>query len=311
MLRTLLILLLLYASQLCAGQLSFSNLNGEIHVSWRQGEEVRQATYRLEKDTLPPLLIFSPERFRRDVLQALLQQSAAKWPDVQFRTLGNGELQMLARTPTRAKEARDWIEQTRPAIEQEWLTRYYFQYFTTPDGQQAIKQDHVRIALESRPALATLAEQLKQNGGSDEEARRKTVEAVLDFVQDIPYALLDNNGIRGGRGFLSPRQVLSENRGDCDSKVTLMAAILGQLYPELGQVMVFIPDHALLGVALPPGADDKKLEWEGKTYLLMEPTGPAELPLGKLDRTSAVMVDSKQLQAQPVEPTATNSMATK
>ena len=106
-----------------------------------------------------------------------------------------------------------------------------FPALSAPDGAAAIKQDHVRIALESRSELAPLAEQLKQQGSTETEARQKTVAHMLDFVQSIPISC--STASRGAReGLLSPRQVLEQNQGDCDSKVTLMAAMLAQLFPR-------------------------------------------------------------------------------
>ena len=37
-----------------------------------------------------------------------------------------------------------------------------------------------------------------------------------------------------------------------------------------------------------------------EAYLLLEPTGPAQLPMGQLAATSKTLVDSKQLSVQPV-----------
>ena len=124
---------------------------------------------------------------------------------------------------------------------------------------------------------------------------------MLDFIQAIPYQLLDSQSGRSGKGFLSPRQVLEQNRGDCDSKVTLMAAMLAQLFPELKQAMVFMPGHALLGVALPAKPGDETLMWEGESYLLLEPTGPGQFAMGQIASTSKTLVDSKQLSVQPVQ----------
>ncbi len=165
-----------------------------------------------------------------------------------------------------------WLNQQRDKLESEWLKQHYFQPFTAPDGAAAIKQDHVRIALESRSELAPLAEQLKQQGSTETEARQKTVAHMLDFVQAIPYQLLDSQSGRQGKGFLSPRQVLEQNQGDCDSKVTLMAAMLAQLFPELKQAMVFVPGHALLGVALPAKPGEATLNRTGRGNLSADGT---------------------------------------
>lgn len=290
------------ALPVCAGQTYFNSSGGQLNVGWQDKDgKAQQLTYRLEAGKLPPLIAYRPARMQEDVLQSLLQQGMAEFPTVQFSlSRPQMELKIKGRQPEQVNKAMGWLTQQRDKLEAEWLKQHYFQPFTAPDGAAAIKQDHVRIALESRSELAPLAEQLKQQGSTETEARQKTVAHMLDFVQSIPYQLLDSQSGRQGKGFLSPRQVLEQNQGDCDSKVTLMAAMLAQLFPELKQAMVFVPGHALLGVALPAKPGEATLNREGETYLLMEPTGPAQLAMGQLAPTSKTLIDSKQLSVQPV-----------
>ena len=301
--RSLSLLLgMLLALPASAGQTYFNSNGGQLNVGWQDREgQPQQLSYRLEAGKLPPLIAYRPARMQEEVLQTLLQQAALEFPEVQFSLARPSlALSLKSRNADKAREASLWVKPEQARLEDEWLKQHYFQPFTPPDGAPAIKQDHVRIALESRAELAPLAEQLKQEGATETEARQKTVEHMLDFIQAIPYQLLDSQSGRSGKGFLSPRQVLEQNRGDCDSKVTLMAALLAQRFPELKQAMVFVPGHALLGVALPARPGQATLSWQGESYLLLEPTGPAQLPMGQLAPTSKTLVDSKQLSVQPV-----------
>ncbi|WP_349921128.1 transglutaminase domain-containing protein [Aeromonas veronii] len=293
---------LLLALPVAAEQTSFRNGGGQIKVGWQDREgKAQQLDYRLEAGSLPPLIAYRPTRMQEEVLQRLLQQAVIDFPEVQFSLARPSlALSIRSRNADQAREAEAWVKPQQAKLEAEWLKQHYFQPFTPPDGAPAIKQDHVRIALESRAELAPLAEQLNQSGETELAARQQTVAFMLDFIQVIPYRLLDSQSGRAGKGFLTPRQVLEQNAGDCDSKVTLMAAMLAQLFPELPQVMVFVPGHALLGVALPAKAGEAVLSWEGQTYLLMEPTGPAQLPMGQLAPTSKTLVDSRQLSVQAV-----------
>ncbi|MFM1703021.1 transglutaminase domain-containing protein [Aeromonas salmonicida] len=304
--RTSGILLLCYlwfALPASAGQTYFNSHGGQLNVGWQDKDgKAQQLTYRLESGKLPPLIAYRPARMQEDVLQSMLQQAATEFPEVQIAlSRPDMKLHLKSRNQDKAREALAWATRQRSKLESEWLKQHYFQPFTPPDGVPAIKQDHVRIALESRAELAPLAEQLKQAGTTETEARQKTVAHMLGFIQAIPYQLLDSQSGRSGKGFLSPRQVLEQNRGDCDSKVTLMAAMLAQLFPELRQAMVFVPGHALLGVALPAKPGEATLSWEGETYLLMEPTGPGQFAMGRIASTSQTLVDSKQLSVQPVQ----------
>ncbi|CAM4169880.1 transglutaminase domain-containing protein [Aeromonas bestiarum] len=299
----LLLCCLWFALPASAGQTYFNSHGGQLNVGWQDKDgKAQQLTYRLEPGKLPPLIAYRPERMQEEVLQSLLQQAATEFPAVQIAlSRPDMELKIKGRQPDLVNKALAWLTQQRGKLEFEWLKQHYFQPFTPPDGVPAIKQDHVRIALESRTELAPLADQLKQAGTTETEARQKTVAHMLGFIQAIPYQLLDSQSGRSGKGFLSPRQVLEQNRGDCDSKVTLMAAMLAQLFPELKQAMVFVPGHALLGVALPAKPGEATLSWEGETYLLMEPTGPGQFAMGRIASTSQTLVDSKQLGVQPVQ----------
>ncbi|WP_429098867.1 transglutaminase domain-containing protein [Aeromonas rivipollensis] len=301
--RSLSLLLgMLLALPTSAGQTYFNSNGGQLNVGWQDREgQPQQLSYRLEAGKLPPLIAYRPARMQEEVLQTLLQQAELEFPEVQFSlSRPSLALSLKSRNADKVREASLWVKPEQARLEAEWLKQHYFQPFTPPDGAPAIKQDHVRIALESRAELAPLAEQLKQEGATETEARQKTVAHMLDFIQAIPYQLLDSQSGRSGKGFLSPRQVLEQNRGDCDSKVTLMAALLAQRFPELKQAMVFVPGHALLGVALPARPGQATLSWQGESYLLLEPTGPAQLPMGQLAPTSKTLVDSKQLSVQPV-----------
>jgi hypothetical protein len=299
----LLLCCLWFALPASAGQTYFNSHGGQLNVGWQDKDgKAQQLTYRLESGKLPPLIAYRPARMQEDVLQSLLQQAATEFPEVQIAlSRPDMKLHLKSRNQDKAREALAWATRQRSKLESEWLKQHYFQPFTPPDGVPAIKQDHVRIALESRAELAPLAEQLKQAGTTETEARQKTVAHMLGFIQAIPYQLLDSQSGRSGKGFLSPRQVLEQNRGDCDSKVTLMAAMLAQLFPELRQAMVFVPGHALLGVALPAKPGEATLSWEGETYLLMEPTGPGQFAMGRIASTSQTLIDSKQLSVQPVQ----------
>lgn len=284
-----------------ASQTYFNSHGGQLNVGWQDenGNE-QQITYRLAPAKLPPLVAFRPARMQEVVQYNLVQQAAIEFPEVQF-SLSRGDLSLKSRQPEQLNAAIAWIGTERTKLEREWLKQHYLQPFTPPNGGPAIKQDHVRIALESREELAPLADQLRQEGATATEVRQKTVAHMLAFIQNIPYRLLDRSGDLIGKGFLSPRLVLEENRGDCDSKVTLMAALVAQLFPELPQIMVFVPGHALIGIALPAPAGAQTLSWQGERYLLMEPTGPAQFPVGQIAPTSKTLIDSRQVSVQPVQ----------
>ena len=102
-------------------------------------------------------------------------------------------------------------------LEAAWLTQHYFQPFTTPDGAPAIKQDHVRIALESRDELAPLMEQLKQEGATETEGARRRWPTCSTSSRPSPI-----NCSTASRAALArvsePAPGAGAEPGDCDSR---------------------------------------------------------------------------------------------
>ena len=164
---------LLFALSASAGQTYFNSNGGQLNVGWQDKEgKAQQLSYRLDAGKLPPLIAYRPARMQEDVLQGLLQQAGTEFPEVQFSlSRPDMKLHLKSRNQDKAREALAWATRQRSKLEAQWLMQHYFQPFTPPDGGPAIKQDHVRIALESRAELAPLAEQLKQEGATETEAR--------------------------------------------------------------------------------------------------------------------------------------------
>ena len=71
--------------------------------------------------------------------------------------------------------------------------------------------------------------------------------------------------------------------------------------PSTKMLIVFLPNHALLGVALTPNADDRTIEHEGKTYVLYDPTGPALIPFGQVSEDTERYLVTGRYQVEEVE----------
>ena len=119
---------------------------------------------------------------------------------------------------------------------------------------------------------------------------RAGLERLLLFTQSIPYDPLRDR--TDSAGFLPPLQLLAENRGDCDSKSVLFAALAHRLYPDLSIGMALIPGHAYLLLGLSSGPGDTLIDWSGRGWVVAEPVGPALTGLGQLsDQSVDVAVD--------------------
>ena len=100
-----------------------------------------------------------------------------------------------------------------------------------------------------------------------------------------------------------PPMMLVQNKGACDSKSVTLASLLATLLPGRASVVVLVPEHALLGVALTPAPGERTLFHDGRTYVLMEPVGPAQTPVGQVTERSARALS--RLNGATVLPVAT------
>lgn len=169
-------------------------------------------------------------------------------------------------------------ESEKEAFDQ-YLQDNYYSRFMSYLGQEAIKPDHLRYINENKLPLLPVAqgiyEKLPQNSES-----RTYINVLLSWVQSIPYNALENRMTSNGAGFLPPLAVIGNNQGDCDSKSVLTASLIRSLLPDVKLVMLYLPQHALLGISLPFRNDEATFNINGVDYLLFDPTGPAVFPLG-------------------------------
>lgn len=104
---------------------------------------------------------------------------------------------------------------------------------------------------------------------------RLIVSSVQLLAQDITYKLPD-------LGYMMPSEVLLRGYGDCDSKATLVAALVAGLAPSLTLRFIEVPavDHLLIAVSLPPEPGEMAVQLEGQQMLLLEVAGPGRFPPG-------------------------------
>jgi hypothetical protein len=153
----------------------------------------------------------------------------------------------------------------------------------------AIYVDHPEAARRYVAAMVPVAQALRAQAPTDDV--RAQVARALNFIQAIPYDDLLDARTTGGVEFAPPPALLRLNRGDCDSKVVALAAILRTLTPRLGLLFVVLPQHVALAVDLRPGEHDIAVVHGGRSWLLLEPTGPAVVQPGRVAPTTAWYID--------------------
>jgi hypothetical protein len=177
------------------------------------------------------------------------------------------------------------IESDLAAIQQRVrdFTRGFFRkrLYILSDNQ-VLRPDYVQIAGLAVGDLAPAAAAIRR--WTQGMGRRETLDYLLLFIQSIPYDRLEDR--RTDTGFLLPALLLSENRGDCDSKAVTFAALAHLLYPDLPIAMVLLPKHAYLALGLAPEPGDQALKLDGKAWTVAEAAGPGLLPVGRLSGTT-------------------------
>ena len=196
----------------------------------------------------------------------------------QDQQLTDNTLKTLLRMQTEAQE--------------KFVKRSYNNVLVNHLGKSGIKPDHVRFARESRKDILTLTNAIK--AANPNLRGRRLVEYILAFVQAIPYSTLESRYESNGAGFNAPLRVINNNQGDCDSKVTLMATMINALYPRIKVVIIYLNNHALIGVQMTHSKNDKSIKIKDREYILAEPTGPAMLPFGRIAPSSEVFIDGGQ-----------------
>lgn len=177
-----------------------------------------------------------------------------------------------------------------------YLDKEYYQRFETHDFIAGIKPNHRKIAEQSVQALKSL-KPLILNKVSIQNIRQVT-DFTLNFIQNIPYSTLESRVQSSGLGFNPPLKVLWENQGDCDSKATLAIAILRSLMPRVKLALIFIKEHALIAVHMPPVGNDFSVDINQETYVLADPTGPSLFSLGEVSEESEMAILQGQYIAE-------------
>ncbi|MBE1300084.1 MAG: hypothetical protein GJ680_09290 [Alteromonadaceae bacterium] len=264
--------------------------NITLQYQWRDSFGTqRNIEFDLEKDKIAKQYrqnkIYRPEIAFRYVYIEMQKHARTINPRdarIKFRNFKN-ELQIEVKaenTELQNKYLNDLLVARENAFV-DYLKQNYYDRYRSPYGQLGVKPDHTRFVAESvtslLPAAQAIYEQL-----DEESTSRAYVNLLLSWVQSIPYNALQDRMTSNGAGYLAPTDVLTANIGDCDSKTVLTAALLRSLLPQLHMVMVYLPNHALLGANLPHFEGEAMISRDGIDSLLLEPTGPAIMKVGVL-----------------------------
>lgn len=301
--------MLLSAAQSHAEQLNFSRKQVEggyhFHYQWLDNKDTEQAiSFTLNNDSLfnrfRDFKTYQSTYAQKTILRRIkkhMQKNPIAGVQIAYKQ-HNGRflIEVKGLDTKKVSKAYQTLATLEDKITQEYLLENYYQQFTNHTQQNAIKVDHVSVANDSVADLKPLKPLILDHVSI--KNIRKATNYVLNFVQNIPYSTLESRMSSSGAGFNPPLKLLWENQGDCDSKMTLTAALLRALMPRIEMVLVFTEGHAFIGINVPAEAGEITIEHNGLTYLLAEPTGPAIMPLGKLAEESEMAINQGHYTAQ-------------
>ena len=204
----------------------------------------------------------------------------------------------------------DWIAQTSQTLKDVYessLTSYLkkehyieFDDFKPLSEGITFKPDHVRFILENPEPAMPIIKALKSK--LPNATPRQMATFILGWIQTIPYDEIEDRATSNGAGFVPPIHLINQNKGDCDSKVTLMAHLMKIMYPNLRMAIIYLPKHALLGMNISYLQEDETIDIEGYSYALVEPVGPAQVKFADAAESSLRHIKSNMYKTELVKP---------
>jgi hypothetical protein len=139
------------------------------------------------------------------------------------------------------------------------------------DDTNTLHVDYAGVAARASPLLEGCVQVLAGSGAGYDLGQYLGL--FVAFLQDIPYELPPGReGSKQTGGFWVPTEVLLGNHGDCDSK----SAVFCAMWRYLGTpaLIIQLPEHVLVGVAVPPRPGQQWVRMGSHTFVLCEVAGP-------------------------------------
>lgn len=192
------------------------------------------------------------------------------------------------------------------AVFDRYTTRYYEDHALrlahTPGRTPRLQVDIAKVVARNRERVRPVALALRRLAAEHGQDETWAVEAAIALVQgglDYRTPPTQDRG-RKTLGFYPPPLALERGYGDCDTKAALLAAILQNL-SDAPLIGVHVPQHYLLGIALPPRPGQAQLRFGGQVYVLVEAAGPARRAPGAVsETTAAALAQGHGLRIDPI-----------
>lgn len=278
-----------------------------LRLTLQQQQDQLQFSYRFDVAGQPQQLNFSldnavlTEHFRqfKAFKPALLQQylwrdiqrHVAKYPGVKVQRMPRQDLleyRLQGSDNALLQQLKTELATLQTEYTAAYLHREYYTKIRLSNGQLVIVPDHQRLMQDSLPALLPVATAL--HAKLIHLDVRRAIGYISEWLQQIPYQDLSDRLQSSGASYSPPLRLLRENRADCDSKAVLLAALIRMLLPDMKQAIIYLPGHAVLAVQMPAANDDSSVTINGSKYTLIDPTGPALLPVGQISNEYKIFI---------------------
>ena len=202
------------------------------------------------------------------------------------------EFQIKGKDENAVQGAMQLLEQTKQKAYNNYLQEGYFYLLKLPNRPPVVIPDHVKFLQLSLDELKPVAKAFTDRYGRNNI--RQIANKLALWVQRIPYQDLSDRQESAGSGYSPPLQLLYDHRGDCDSKAVLFAGVMKNIFPNSQFRIIYFRDHAVIAAQIPAVKDEQSLEIDGIKFLLIDATGPLELPIGKLTEQYQQAIDNRQ-----------------
>lgn len=242
---------------------------------------------------------FSPHYMQREIAMQVQKGIYNQHPGVSIQVLPSGDTlryQLRAHDKAKLQQAEQTLQTLLEQAKRDYLTQSHLVTLTDPFGREVLIPDHGYFMQQTIPHIQPLVRAITKQ--QDTKQIYTLINWLLSYVQSLPYAAL---GKRGDNDYLPPLSVLRTNHGDCDSKAVLLASLIRAIYPDLPLAMIYLPEHALLGIQLGDASPRPPTRIDDQAWLLAEAAGPALLPLGEVADSTQLELDRQIAQINPLQ----------
>jgi hypothetical protein len=296
---------LLLPSLALAKQITFKHVatpkQHSFAYAWRMQDASFTLNFTLSAKTFTAMPNTRPA-FSNDVMQREIEVALLKYAKTLDPRRGRVEIKRRGKvieygvsSPSEStnQDIMQMLKSISAEAKQQYLSDHFYTYYSSPLGVSAVKHDHAKYAKMSADSLTPVVAAIKgmQINVNDP---REFIQIALNWMQSIPYDTLENRVTSNGAGYVSPKDLLVQNQGDCDSKATFLAALIRAYSSSVQQKMVLLPQHALLAIAIRPDANEKTVSQDGIEYVLLEAAGPGYFDIGKVADSTWMDIINRQ-----------------